>query len=113
MGGGGGGGGADKRSRWKNCWMRVWYMKSCFVVVTVWRNTYVGIGLLWIWWSFEDGVTNDGTLFKTLEAFRGVFFSTNVELKTKGAGEGKMMDSKTSLPSILTLSIFGCFCDLF
>ena len=58
--------------------------------------------------EFEDGVTNDGTaLFKTVEAFRGAsFFSTNVEQKTKGAGGGgagrEMMDSNTSLPSILT-----------
>ena len=58
--------------------------------------------------EFEDGVTNDGTaLFKTVEAFRGAFFfSTSVELKTKGAGRGgagrEMMDSNTSLPSILT-----------
>ena len=58
--------------------------------------------------EFEGGVTNDGTvLFKTIEAFRGAFvFSTSVELKTKGAGGGgaghEMMDSNTSLPSILT-----------
>ena len=69
--------------------------------------------------EFEDGVTNDGTaLFKTVEAFRGAFFSTSVELKTKVAGGGgagrKMMDSNTSLPSILTPKhFFGCFCDLF
>ena len=58
--------------------------------------------------EFEDGVTNDGTaLFKTVEAFRGAFFfSTSVELKTKDTGGGgagrEMMDSNTSLPSILT-----------
>ena len=58
--------------------------------------------------EFEDGVTNDGiALFKTIEAFRGAFlFSTSVELKTKGTKEGgagrEMMDSNTSLPSILT-----------
>ena len=70
--------------------------------------------------EFEDGVTNDGTaLFKTVEAFRvAFFFSTSVELKTKSAGRGgadrEMMDSNTSLPSILTPKhFFGCFCDLF
>ena len=58
--------------------------------------------------EFEDGVTNDGAaLFKIVEAFsRGAFFfSTSVELKTKGAGGGagpEMMDSNTSLPAILT-----------
>ena len=57
--------------------------------------------------EFEDGVTNGGIpLSKTIEAFRGAFFfSTNMELKTKGAGGGgagrEMMDSNTSLPSIL------------
>ena len=58
---------------------------------------------------FEDGVTNGGTaLFKTVEAFsRGAFFfSTSVELKTKGAGGGgtgcEIIDSNTSLPAILT-----------
>ena len=58
---------------------------------------------------FEDGVTNGGTaLFKTIEAFsRGAFFfSTSVELKTKGAGGGgagrEIIDSNTSLPAILT-----------
>ena len=55
----------------------------------------------------DDVEANDGTaLFKTVEAFRGaLFFSTSVELKTKGAGGGgagrEMMDSNTSLPSIL------------
>ena len=59
--------------------------------------------------EFVDGATNDGTaLFKTIEAFRIAFFiSTIVELKTKGAGGGgagrEMMDSNTSLPSIVTL----------
>ena len=45
---------------------------------------------MWIWWSFEDGVTNDGTaLFKTVKAFKvAFFFSTSVELKKKGAGGG-------------------------
>ena len=59
--------------------------------------------------EFEDGVTDRGAaLFKTVEAFiRGAFFfSTSVELKTKGAGGGgagrEMMDSNTSLPATLT-----------
>ena len=41
--------------------------------------------------EFADDETNDGTaLFKTAEALsRGAFFfSTSVELKTKGAGGG-------------------------
>ena len=59
--------------------------------------------------EFEDGVTNGGVaLFKIVEALSGgaFFFSTSVELKTKGAGGGgagrEMMDSNTSLPAILT-----------
>ena len=42
--------------------------------------------------EFVDGVTNDGTaLFKTVEAFIiAFFFSTSVELKTKGAGGGEL-----------------------
>ena len=58
--------------------------------------------------EFADNETNDGTaLFKTVEAFSGVFlFSISVELKTKGAGGGgadrEIIDSNTSLPSILT-----------
>ena len=58
--------------------------------------------------EFEDDVANDGAaLFKTVEAFRGVFFfSTSVEMKTKGAGGGRagreMIDSNMSLPSIFT-----------
>ena len=50
--------------------------------------------------EFEDGVTNGGVaLFKIVEALSGgaFFFSTSVELKTKGAGGGgaghEMMDS--------------------
>ena len=51
------------------------------------------------------------TLLKTVEALRGTFFfSTSVELKTKGAGGGgagrEMIDSNTSLPSILTSKHF-------
>ena len=52
--------------------------------------------------EFEDGVTNGGVaLFKIVEALNGgaFFFSTSVELKTKGAGGGgagrEMMDSNT------------------
>ena len=59
--------------------------------------------------EFVDGVTNCGvTLFKTVEALSSgaFFFSTSVELKTKGAGGGgagrEIMDSNTSLPWILT-----------
>ena len=59
--------------------------------------------------EFEDVVTDRGAaLFKTVEAFsrRAFFFSTSVELKTKGAGGGgaahEMMDSNTSLLAILT-----------
>ena len=59
--------------------------------------------------EFDDGVTSCGVaLFKTVEALSRVtfFFSTSVELKTKGAGGGEagreMMDSNTSLPEILT-----------
>ena len=48
-----------------------------------------------------------GVTFKTVEALRGAFFfSTSVELNTKGdegGGAGReMIDSNTSLPSILT-----------
>ena len=54
-----------------------------------------------------DDEVNDVALFKTAEALRGAFFfSASVELKTKGTGGGgagrEMMDSNTSLPSILT-----------
>ena len=59
--------------------------------------------------EFDDGVTSCGVaLFKTVEALnRGAFFfSTSVELKTKGTGGGgaghEMMDSNRSLPEILT-----------
>ena len=50
----------------------------------------------------------DDEAFKTVEALRrgAFFFSTSVELNTKGAGGGgagrKIMDSNTCLPSILT-----------
>ena len=51
-----------------------------------------------------DGV---GVTYNTVEALRGAFFfSTSVELNTKGAEGGgagrEMIDSNTSLPSILT-----------
>ena len=66
--------------------------------------------------EFEDGVTDDGAaLFKIVEAFsRGAFFfSTSVELKTKGAEGGgagrEMMDSNTSLPAIWTHKHFWLF----
>ena len=57
-----------------------------------------------------DLVELDGvgmTLLKTVEALRGAFyFSTSVELNTKGAGGGgvgrEITDSNTSLPSMLT-----------
>ena len=59
--------------------------------------------------EIDDGVTSCGVaLFKAVEALsRGAFFfSTSVELKTKGAGGGgaghEIMDSNTSLPWILT-----------
>ena len=61
----------------------------------------------------NDDEANDGAaLFKTIEAFRGAFFfSTSVELRTKGTGGGgagrEMMDSNTSLPSILTPKHFS------
>ena len=60
----------------------------------------------------DDDEANDGTaLFNTVEAFRGAFFfSTSMELKTKGKGGGRIgseiIDSNTSLPSILTLRHF-------
>ena len=59
--------------------------------------------------EFVDGVTSCGvTLFKTVEALSNgaFFFSTSMELKTKGAGGGgagrEIMDSNTSVPWILT-----------
>ena len=55
-----------------------------------------------------DGV---GVTFKTVEALRSAFFySTRVELNTKGAGGGvagrQIIDSNTSLPLILTPNHF-------
>ena len=70
--------------------------------------------------EFEDGVTNDGiALVKPVEAFRGAFFfSTSVELKTKGTGGvgagHEMMDSNTFFAfNIDPLAFSVCFCDLF
>ena len=61
-----------------------------------------------------DDLTNGVgvTLIKTIETLRGAFlFSTSVELNTKGAGEREagreMIDSNTSLPSILTPKHFS------
>ena len=67
-----------------------------------------GLGVFVDLVEFADDETNDDkALFKTVEAFNGVFFfSTSVEVKTKGAGGGgagcEIIDSNTSLPSILT-----------
>ena len=57
--------------------------------------------------EFDDVANGGAALLKTAEAFRGTFFfSTSVELKTKGTGGGggghEMIDSNTSLPSVLT-----------
>ena len=57
--------------------------------------------------ELDDAANGGVTLFKTVEDLRGAFFfSTSVELKTKGAGGGgaghEMIDANTSLPSILT-----------
>ena len=57
--------------------------------------------------ELDDEVDGVGvTLLKTIEVLRGAFFfSTSMELNTKSAGGGgagrEMMDSNTSLPSIL------------
>ena len=56
--------------------------------------------------ELDDVANGSVTLLKTVEALRGTFFfSTRVELKTKGAGRGgaghEIIDSNTSLPSIL------------
>ena len=57
--------------------------------------------------ELDDEVDSVGvTLLKIVEALRGgFFFSDSVELNTKGAGGGAgrdIMDSDTSLPSMLT-----------
>ena len=56
---------------------------------------------------FDDEANDGVALFNIVEAMRGTFFfSTSVELKTKGAGGGgagrEMINSDTCLPSILT-----------
>ena len=56
---------------------------------------------------FDDEANDGVALFKIVEALTGTFFfSTSVELKTKGAGGGgsgrEVIDSNTCLPSILT-----------
>ena len=56
---------------------------------------------------FDDEANDGVVLLKIVEALRGTFFfSTSVELKTKGAGRGgtgrEMIDSNTCLPSIFT-----------
>ena len=61
-----------------------------------------------------DDVANGGAAsFKTIEAFRGTFFSISVELKTKGAEGGgagrEIIDSNTSFPLILPPGIFSSF----
>ena len=62
-----------------------------------------------------DGV--GATLFKTAEALRGAFFfSTSVELKTKGAGGG--WDGREMIKHFFAFDIdpktfFRCFSDLF
>ena len=74
------------------------------VVVTVLRKTCEPkLGVL-VDLVELDGV---GVTFKTVEALRGAFFfSTSMELNTKGSGGGgagrEIIDSNTSLPSILT-----------
>ena len=66
------------------------------------------LGVFLVLVEFANDETNDGTaLFKTVEGFSKVFFfSTSVELQTKGAGGGgagrEIIDSNTSLPLILT-----------
>ena len=67
------------------------------------------LGVLVDFVEFVDGVTSCGVaLFMTVEGLnRGAFFfSSSVELKTKGAWGGgagrEIMDSNTSLPWMLT-----------
>ena len=57
--------------------------------------------------EFDDGITSCGVaLLKTVEALSrcAFFFSTSMEMNTKGAGGAgrEMMDSNRSLPEILT-----------
>ena len=54
---------------------------------------------------FDDEANDGVALLKIVEALRGTFFfSTTVELKTKGAGGAgcEMIDSNTCSPSIFT-----------
>ena len=56
---------------------------------------------------FDDEVNDGVALLKIVEGLRGTFFfSTSVELKTKGTGGGvagrEMIDSNSCLPSIFT-----------
>ena len=56
---------------------------------------------------FDDEANDGVALLKIVEALRGTFFfSTSVELKTKGAEGGgaglEMIDSNNCVPSILT-----------
>ena len=67
-------------------------MWSCSVVVIISRKTCIGN------LSFVDLVESDDVangvgvnMFKTEEALRAFFFSTSVELKTKGAGEEELV----------------------
>ena len=81
-------------------------------MVIAWRKTCVGLprlGALRDLVEFVGGLTNCGvTLFKTVEALTSgaFFFSTSVELETKGAGGGgagrEIMDSNRSFPWMLT-----------
>ena len=80
-------------------------------MVTVLRKT-CDVGKLGV---LADMVELDevGVTFKTIEALRGpFFFSTRMKLNTKGAGGGgagsEMIDSNTSLPSILPPKHFFC-----
>ena len=69
--------------------------------------------------EFVDGLTNcGGTLFKTVEALSSgaFFFSTSVELKTKGAGGGglavKLWTQTRPFLGYWPLDIFSSFCYL-
>ena len=99
--------GVDKHSRWMVCLVMV----LCCGGDSLEEDLRWGarLGALVDLVEFVDGVTSCGvTLFKTVEALsRGpFFFSTSVELKTKGAGGGgagrEIMDSNTPFPWILT-----------
>ena len=103
--------GVDKHSRWMVCMVMVLVDVLCCGGDSLEEDLRWGprLGAL-VDLVEDDGVTSCGVaLFKTVEALsRGAFFfSTSVELKTKGAGGGgagrEIMDSNTSfLPWILT-----------